>query len=63
MSLNQTAKKRQAVNLLTGKSMQNSVNCQKGTGGIEKITKHVETILNSETLFFNAVIQKKKLPL
>ena len=49
MSLNQTAKKRQAVNLFTGKSMQNGVKCQKGTGCIEKITKQEETNLNSET--------------
>ena len=43
MSLNQTAKKTQAVNLFTGKSTQNGVKCQKGTGGIEKITKQAET--------------------
>ena len=49
MSLNQTAKKTQAVNLFTGKSTQNGVKCQKGTGGIEKITKQAETNLNSET--------------
>ena len=54
MSLNQTAKKRQAVNLFTGKSIQNGINyCQKGTGGIEKITKQAETNLNSETFLMH----------
>lgn len=53
MFLNQTAKKRQAVNLFTGKSIQNGINCQKGIGGIEKITKQAETSLNSETFLMH----------
>ena len=53
MSLNQTAKKTQAVNLFTGKSTQNGVKCQKGTGGIEEITKQEETNLNSETFLMH----------
>ena len=48
-----TAKKRQAVNLFTGKSIQNGINCQKGIGGIEKITKQAETSLNSETFLMH----------